>query len=106
MTSLFKLCVIELRNESKKLEEARVEELKTKIGELDEKQQKIVKSMANVTIPEIATGLQQEWNIYNQSKSELVNELESHNLIEKKKLEDLIDSTSNFFVSPQKVFDL
>ena len=106
MTKLFKLCINRLWDETQKSEEVRVEELKRKIFEFEEKQKIIVKSIANVTIPEVIADLQKEWNIYSKNKAELAKQLEACNIIEKNTLENLIDSTSSFFTCPQKIFDL
>lgn len=106
MMNLFKLFITRLWEESKRFEEARVEELKRNIEKVEERKQKIVKNMASITVPEVLSGLQDEWNTYDQNKLKLTEELETYDLIEKKKLEDLIDTTSSFFISPQKIFDL
>lgn len=106
MIEILKLFIMRLWDESQRSEEARVGEIKNRVKELDIKQQKIIKTMANVTVPEIITGLQEEWDIHSANKIKLMEELESYNLVEKKKLNDLIDTSTELFISPQKVFDL
>jgi len=106
MVEMFKLCITKLWDESQRFEEARVEKIKNKISDLDNKQQKIIKNMSNVTIPEIINGLQEERDIHNINKTKLIEEIESCHVIEKKKLDDLITTGSELFISPQKVFDL
>lgn len=106
MVEILKLCITKLWDESQRSEEARIVDIKNRIKELETHQQKIVKNMTNVTVPEIIKGLQEEWDIHNTNKAALIQELESYTIVEKKKLNELIDTSSELFISPQKVFDL